>query len=84
MGQLSEDAFRSPPRLATAGKEHAITSDDALDLPAMPKRIVIVGGGYIGMEFAAIFNGFGAEVHFISRTVRCALRCYFPPFFTSF
>jgi len=44
------------------GKEHAITSNEAFHLPAMPARIVIVGGGYIACEFAGIFNGFGAEV----------------------
>jgi glutathione reductase (NADPH) len=44
------------------GKEHAITSNEAFHLPAMPKRIVVVGGGYIAVEFAAIFHGFGAHV----------------------
>jgi glutathione reductase (NADPH) len=44
------------------GIEHVISSNEALDLPALPRRIVIVGGGYIAVEFAGIFNGFGAEV----------------------
>ncbi len=44
------------------GKEHAITSNEAFQLAEMPKHIVIVGGGYIGVEFAGIFNGLGAEV----------------------
>jgi len=44
------------------GIEHVISSNEALDLRAMPKRIVIVGGGYIAVEFAGIFNGFGSEV----------------------
>ena len=44
------------------GIEHVISSNEALDLPALPKRIVIVGGGYIAVEFAGIFNGFGSEV----------------------
>ncbi|MHC8508442.1 MAG: FAD-dependent oxidoreductase [Rhodospirillales bacterium] len=44
------------------GIEHAITSDEALDLPTAPRRIVIVGGGYIAVEFAGIFNGLGAQV----------------------
>ncbi len=44
------------------GIEHVISSNEALDLPALPKRIVIVGGGYIAVEFAGIFNGFGCEV----------------------
>jgi len=44
------------------GIEHAITSNEALDLTTLPKRIVIVGGGYIAVEFAGIFAGVGAEV----------------------
>lgn len=44
------------------GKEHAITSDGALALPALPGRVAIVGGGYIAVEFAGIFRGLGSEV----------------------
>ena len=44
------------------GAEHAITSDDAFELSDLPKRILLVGGGYIAVEFAGIFNGLGAEV----------------------
>ena len=44
------------------GVEHVISSNEALDLPSLPKRIVIVGGGYIAVEFAGIFAGFGSEV----------------------
>ncbi|KAG2257971.1 hypothetical protein Bca52824_077265 [Brassica carinata] len=39
------------------GREFAIDSDAALDLPSKPKKIAIVGGGYIALEFAGIFNG---------------------------
>jgi glutathione reductase (NADPH) len=49
------------------GIEHVISSNEALDLKERPKRIVIVGGGYIAVEFAGIFNGFGSEVHEIIR-----------------
>jgi glutathione reductase (NADPH) len=52
---------------AIAGIEHAITSNDALDLGALPRRIVIVGGGYIAVEFAGIFHGLGAEVRLLIR-----------------
>ncbi|MBD1917103.1 MULTISPECIES: glutathione-disulfide reductase [Cyanophyceae] len=45
-----------------SGIEHAITSDDIFHLPHQPKRIVIIGGGYIGCEFASILNGLGTEV----------------------
>jgi glutathione reductase (NADPH) len=44
------------------GIEHVITSDGALDLKRLPKRMVIVGGGYIAVEFAGIFNAAGVEV----------------------
>jgi glutathione reductase (NADPH) len=44
------------------GIEHVITSNEALDLKHLPKRIVIIGGGYIAVEFAGIFNAAGVEV----------------------
>ena len=44
------------------GSGHVITSDDAFFLPELPERIVIVGGGYIAVEFAGIFSGLGAHV----------------------
>jgi glutathione reductase (NADPH) len=49
------------------GIEHAITSNEALDLPALPRRIVIVGGGYIAVEFAGIFAGLGSAVTLVIR-----------------
>jgi len=44
------------------GIEHVISSNEALDLEKLPRRIVVVGGGYIAVEFAGIFSGFGSEV----------------------
>ncbi len=44
------------------GIEYAISSDEAFYLPELPKRVVVVGGGYIACEFAGIFNGLGSEV----------------------
>ena len=44
------------------GIEHAITSREIFHLQEQPKRIVIIGGGYIGVEFACILNGLGSEV----------------------
>ncbi|XP_042468677.1 glutathione reductase, cytosolic-like [Zingiber officinale] len=44
------------------GKELAITSDEALSLEELPKRVVILGAGYIALEFASIWQGMGAEV----------------------
>ncbi len=49
------------------GIEHVISSNEALDLAELPRRIVIVGGGYIAVEFAGIFNALGVEVTQIIR-----------------
>ncbi|NEO15252.1 MULTISPECIES: glutathione-disulfide reductase [unclassified Moorena] len=49
------------------GIENAITSDDIFHLKEQPKRIVILGGGYIGVEFACILNGLGSEVTVVIR-----------------
>ncbi|MEM6292117.1 MAG: glutathione-disulfide reductase [Myxococcota bacterium] len=49
------------------GIEHAMTSNEALDLAEVPKRVAIVGGGYIGVEFAGIWNGAGSSVTVIAR-----------------
>src|SRR6266851_8207729 len=50
------------------GIKHVITSNEALDLPALPRRIVIVGGGYIAVEFAGIFAGLGSAVTMVIRS----------------
>ena len=49
------------------GLEHAISSNEALHLPELPKRIVVQGGGYIAVEFACIFSGMGSEVTLVYR-----------------
>lgn len=49
------------------GIEHAITSNEALDLKERPGRVAIVGSGFIAVEFAGIFHGFGSETHLIYR-----------------
>ena len=49
------------------GIEHAITSNEALDLRELPKRILIVGGGYIAVEFAGIFRLLGVDVTIMIR-----------------
>jgi glutathione reductase (NADPH) len=51
-----------PSKPSIPGIEHAITSNEAFELRALPKRVLIVGGGYVAVEFAGIFNGLGAEV----------------------
>ncbi len=49
------------------GAEHGIVSDQAFFLPERPRRVTLVGGGYIGVEFAGIFRGLGAEVDLLYR-----------------
>ena len=44
------------------GIEHCISSNEAFQLPELPHRVLVVGGGYIAVEFAGIFNGLGAKV----------------------
>ena len=44
------------------GNELAITSNEIFDLDSFPRRLLVVGGGYIATEFACIFNGLGAQV----------------------
>ena len=44
------------------GREHVITSNEIFDVSPFPKRLLVVGGGYIACEFASIFNGLGAQV----------------------
>jgi glutathione reductase (NADPH) len=52
---------------AIPGIEHVISSDQAFHLPELPKRVVIQGGGYIALEFACIFAGFGTDVTVVYR-----------------
>lgn len=56
-----------PIRPEFPGAEHCIVSDDAFYLKEMPKRIAIIGGGYIAVEFAGIFAGLGAQVEMVIR-----------------
>lgn len=49
------------------GSEHAGTSNEALDLPSLPRKVIVVGGGYVACEFACIFKGMGVDVTQIYR-----------------
>jgi len=49
------------------GADLCITSNEAFYLSDLPKRVAVVGGGYIAVEFAGIFNGLGAETHLVYR-----------------
>lgn len=52
---------------AVPGREHVVTSDHMFDLNPFPKRLLVVGGGYIACEFASIFNGLGSQVTQVHR-----------------
>ena len=51
----------APVRPIIHGAAHAITSDEAFHLPRLPRRAIVVGGGYIAVEFASIFQGLGVQ-----------------------
>ncbi len=56
-----------PVRPTFPGAEHCITSNEVFHLPGLPRRVAIVGGGYIAVEFAGILHGLGARVHQLYR-----------------
>ncbi|AGG90848.1 NAD(P)/FAD-dependent oxidoreductase [Rhodanobacter denitrificans] len=60
-------AGAEPVWLPIEGAEHLVLSDDFLNLESLPRRIVLVGGGYIGFEFAHIAARAGAEVSIFNR-----------------
>ena len=74
---VGDDAYRAEKILVTVGCkpslpdvpgiEHAITSDDVFFLQQRPQTVAIVGGGYIAVEFAGIFNGLGSDVKLLYR-----------------
>ena len=61
----------SPPAASAApdmpGREPAVVSDAMFDLPDFPKRLLVMGGGHIGCEFASLFRGLGAHVTLVNR-----------------
>ncbi len=54
-----------PPIRGLQECSHALTSEGLLKLPALPEHLVIIGGGYIGVEFASIYSNFGSKVTLI-------------------
>ena len=56
-------------RLPIEGSELTLTSDEILDLEKLPKKLAIIGAGYIALEFASIYNNYGADVHVFFRQV---------------
>ena len=57
-----------PTRLPVPGLDAAMTSDDLLESPELPQRLLVIGGGYIGVEFASICRGMGADVTVLIRS----------------
>lgn len=57
----------TPTKLDIPGAELAITSDEAFALPQRPERVIMIGSGYIGIEFAGIFAGLGSQVDLVYR-----------------
>ena len=49
------------------GNEHVLDSNRVFDLERFPERFLVLGGGYIAVEFASIFNGLGSEAHLVYR-----------------
>src|SRR5208283_711495 len=49
------------------GLEHAITSNEVFDLAVFPRRLLVVGGGYIAVEFASLFQRLGSQVTQVMR-----------------
>jgi glutathione reductase (NADPH) len=74
---VSGDRFRAPHVLIATGgrphvpeipgKEHGITSDDFFELDELPRRVTVVGGGYVALELAGILRALGAEVSVVVR-----------------
>ena len=56
-----------PQKPEIPGAEHAITSNEVFFLEQLPKRVLVVGGGYIAVEFASIFHGMGAQTSLLYR-----------------
>ncbi|WP_430462511.1 glutathione-disulfide reductase [Thalassolituus sp. LLYu03] len=56
-----------PDRPDIPGAEYGITSNEAFYLEDFPQRVAVIGGGYIAVEFAGIFNGLGADTHLLYR-----------------
>lgn len=57
-------------KLGIAGEEHLVTHEEFLDMEALPRRIVIVGGGFIAFEFAHVARRAGADVTILEQGER--------------
>lgn len=57
-----------PARINIPGAEHALTSDEFLELTSLPESVTVIGGGVIGLEFASVLKSFGVDVTVIEGT----------------
>ncbi|MCY7276388.1 MAG: glutathione-disulfide reductase [Phormidesmis sp. CAN_BIN44] len=64
------------------GIEHTVTSNEMFHLPQLPKKIAIIGGGYIGVEFASALHAFGTEVCLMNHE-HCILNGFDPAISTA-
>ena len=53
--------------MGSRGIEHAISSNEIFDLPVFPRRLLVIGGGYIAVEFASLFQRLGSQVTMVMR-----------------
>lgn len=59
-----------PPIEGIEGNSQVYLSETFMDLEKLPKKLVIIGGGYIGLEFSSMYSGFGSEVTVIQNEAR--------------
>lgn len=64
---IATGGYPSPPPEDIPGREHAINSDGFFELATQPRKVAIVGAGYIAVEFAGMFNALGTETHLFFR-----------------
>jgi dihydrolipoamide dehydrogenase len=65
---LATGSSQQLPPVPKESLAHAISSDDALELDHVPERMLVIGGGVLGVEFACIWNAFGSKVDMVKRS----------------
>lgn len=65
---LATGSSQQLPPVSQESLAHTISSDDALSLEEVPERLLVIGGGVLGVEFACIWNAFGSRVDMVKRS----------------
>lgn len=65
---LATGSSQQLPPVSKESLSHAISSDDALELDHIPERMLVIGGGVLGVEFACIWNAFGSKIDMVKRS----------------